>query len=412
MNAAEFQAMANAPAAQGKLDCPWVAKFGSKPDVVASVAGSREALAVLNGYYAGFLGSPAALKGKKRSSTVVSNTEEQRKNLLLACGLQEAPFAHNETKELTAWGYGDTMVNVGCDVQQLASLRLQTQGYRQFIAIAASPLINFLKDKHKDSEGGVKLPMIATFVYQMSAADAAELITKMPKGSLQHCMMPPQTLAYLPPAWIMCEKVLNHKCCFVLRASLLTASEPSIVNLTALEECGRCSEASEADLAIMTTCLEIMRKQGKPQPAAKVPAAGEEEPAATVTATSSASPADRAPSQQLSKEDVGCAVAAIEKACWASDTERGTEAQTAESKQTQLEPAAAVGDAAQTEEQKHTPPESAAAAVDEKKLPPKPKFGSASLQAAQTGALFKALQSSAASSTCKAGASGNEVPEH
>ena len=182
MNAAEFQAMANAPAAQGKLDCPWVAKYDSKPDVITNVVGTREALAALSCYYAGFPGSPAALKGKKRSSTVVSNTEEQRKNLLLACGLQEALFAHNETKELIAWGYGDTMVNVGCDVQQLASLRLQTQGYRQFIAIAASSLINFLKDKHMDSEGGVKLPMIATFVYQMSAADAAELITKMPNG--------------------------------------------------------------------------------------------------------------------------------------------------------------------------------------------------------------------------------------
>ena len=93
----------------------------------------------------------------------------------------------------------------------------------------------------------------------MQAQDAADFLQFAP-GAIHHAVVPPNSVSYVPPAWVLCEKVVNHRCAFGFRANLLVSNARAIGNMNLLRVCGQDSGANPEELAAMQQCLDAMKQ--------------------------------------------------------------------------------------------------------------------------------------------------------
>ena len=127
----------------------------------------------------------------------------------------------DECAGLNIWGYGDTMVYHGLEVSQLASVRYTTVGHRLVVAFPFDKVAAYLK---AETGAEPRLKAVLDFMEKAQPATIAQYL-KFAPGELYHSLIPKDTLFFLPAGFLLCEKVVNYKCTFGIRVSLITQCE-------------------------------------------------------------------------------------------------------------------------------------------------------------------------------------------
>ena len=79
------------------------------------------------------------------------------------------------------WAYGDTMLQCGTEVSQVASVRIQLQGYRSIIAFRTSTIFEYMH--LGQGVASVSLKAIKEFIEKLQPAEAAKLVKDKPSLS-------------------------------------------------------------------------------------------------------------------------------------------------------------------------------------------------------------------------------------
>lgn len=200
-----------------KLDYsrPWVMKAeGTSLAKVAELLKAPQVASILDSFYSGFPGSAAAMQGTKRYSTLVKDTGDLRKDVLQELGYVEEHLVGADPSFLQcftgvqAFGYGEEMSSFGLDANQLPSLRIQTQGHRAVIMMALDKVSSYLKVCKKGE--AVTYTDVMDFVQGAQPSTMASFLG-MHSDGLCHALLPKNTIAYLPPAWLLQEKAGRAK---------------------------------------------------------------------------------------------------------------------------------------------------------------------------------------------------------
>ena len=216
---------------------PWCVKAG---DALKELRQQPQVSKNLAAYESAFPGSAAATRGKQRMQTPL-DVPEVRTKFLEAHGCAEASGAAalcgEEGAKLHVWGYGEKYEHKGSEVMQLASLRYQTGGCRVVVCGPAHDIACYLQALEKGSgcKGQVCLKDMGQLLESMVAPEAAELLKRRPK-SLYRAVIPFDVVMFIPAGWIVCEKSLNMKCVFGVRASFIPKGGQSedLANLCAM----------------------------------------------------------------------------------------------------------------------------------------------------------------------------------
>ena len=249
---------------------PWVAKLESEQlkSVNAALKDPKVA-ATMDSFYHGFPGSPAALQGSKRFTVPIEGTDSLRRAILadlniqqagdglgsvgLVCGMTSVPMllhvvpafglrAGPEKEELSkaaqglhGFGYGADMCSVGLDMLQTPSLRVVTQGHRWTLLLPLEAIAGFLKSMKKGEKA--TFHDVMAWLHALQPSNIAAFLSVYP-DSIYHGLLWKDSIAYVPPAWILAEKaevpelcsvhVRVASACLCLPFALLAGGEPSL----------------------------------------------------------------------------------------------------------------------------------------------------------------------------------------
>ena len=110
---------------------------------------------------------------------------------------------YDAVRGLQAWAYGEDMVSSGLDNLQLPSVRMQTLGHRHVIMLPIEKLSLYLQSCQQGKR--VSYKDVLNFASSMQPQTVASFLGMFP-GSLHHALLAKNTLAYVPPAWMLMEK--------------------------------------------------------------------------------------------------------------------------------------------------------------------------------------------------------------
>ena len=153
------------------------------------------------------------------------------------------------------------MTHHGTESSQLASLRIQTKGYRLIVAIPTDQAIGHLTMSVQADAPGLKLNSLSAFLTKMQPQDVAEFLKHRP-GSIFHALVPPSTVSYIPPAWLVCEKVVNYKCVFGIRAAFvpLQGAVEHVKHISELVKVTENTNKDAKDLIVMKQALLLLQE--------------------------------------------------------------------------------------------------------------------------------------------------------
>ena len=195
-------------------------------------------VSALQSFYSGFPGSAAALQGSKRFTTPLKETQALRTDILQELGKTVDPspeglcsrFASNLTQTAAsvvllsafdllrrqrhtfarcpAWA-PELGVRGGHGLQragQLAvpSLRMQTNGHRHVDMLPVEKLSLYIQSCQKGQRPSYK--DLLSFVSSVQPQTLASYLSMFP-NEIQHGILSKHTLAYVPPGWLLMEKV-------------------------------------------------------------------------------------------------------------------------------------------------------------------------------------------------------------
>ncbi|CAE7220555.1 unnamed protein product [Symbiodinium necroappetens] len=115
---------------------------------------------------------------------------------------------------LAVFGYGEDMQQHGLETLQLPSLRWQVQGHRHVIMMPLEAVVSYLKSCRKGER--VHHKDVVQFVSTAQPSSLASFLSFHP-DALCHALLGQNSVAYLPPGWILAEKVVNAKCVYGVR---------------------------------------------------------------------------------------------------------------------------------------------------------------------------------------------------
>ncbi|CAE7909469.1 unnamed protein product [Symbiodinium microadriaticum] len=174
----------------------------------------------LESFYNGFPGSAAALQGSKRFTRLLQESKALRDDVLQELGVQEfraagdADTLFTAADSLAVFGYGEDMQQHGLETLQLPSLRWQVQGHRHVIMMPLEAVVSYLKSCRKGER--VHHKDVVEFVSAAQPSSLASFLSFHP-DALCHALLGQNSVAYLPPGWILAEKVVNAKCVYGVR---------------------------------------------------------------------------------------------------------------------------------------------------------------------------------------------------
>lgn len=124
--------------------------------------------------------------------------------LLLICSGGKGTPLHDALLGLQSWGYGEDMVSSGLDNLQLPSLRMQTNGHRHVVMLPVEKLSLYIQSCQKGQRPSYK--DLLSFVSSVQPQTLASYLSMFP-NEIQHGILSKHTLAYVPPGWLLMEKV-------------------------------------------------------------------------------------------------------------------------------------------------------------------------------------------------------------
>ncbi|CAE7283964.1 unnamed protein product [Symbiodinium sp. CCMP2592] len=193
---------------------PWVAKTDCEALAkLTDVLQDTKVKTVLDTFYSGFPGSSAAIQGTMRYTSPVKDSRALRSVILDTLGYKETLPQGSDAKFLEnfdavqAFGYGEEMTSAGLDARQLPSLRIQTQGHRAIVMLPLDKVAAYLKVCKKGEAASHKDVM--DFITTAQPSSVAAFLTMHP-DCLFHALLPKNTVAYCPPAWLLLEKAPDN----------------------------------------------------------------------------------------------------------------------------------------------------------------------------------------------------------
>ncbi|CAE7215561.1 unnamed protein product [Symbiodinium natans] len=200
---------------------PWIARYSlSTLPNTKKVVEDAKIQSCLASFYNGFPGSAASLQGTRRFTQAVKETNDLRDMVLKEFGIAESrpgdgyDALQSMTDTVAVFGYGEEMTACGLDVLQLPSLRVQVQGHRWVFMMPLEAVVSYVKTTKKGERVAYK--DVQDFLNALQPSTVAAYLTMFPDG-LCHALIHKDTIAYVPPAWVLAEKVVNMKCAFGLR---------------------------------------------------------------------------------------------------------------------------------------------------------------------------------------------------
>lgn len=191
----------------------------------------------LNSYRNGFPNSIASTQGKMKMSHAVQ-AGGCRAALLRSLGAEEFvssdnPLASGSASKQVEWpkdlqdlvhvyGEGERYTAFGTMPYEAAAVKFAVTGQSMVVAVCAMELESFLAPKKKGSS--VKLQDMKQFLENLQPPEVVaflEATSSCVSPAIVHGMVSEQSLLYLPPGWICCEKTLNSRVCLGLRISFL-----------------------------------------------------------------------------------------------------------------------------------------------------------------------------------------------
>ena len=109
---------------------------------------------------------------------------------------------------LAVFGYGEDMQQHGLETLQLPSLRWQVQGHRHVIMMPLEAVVSYLKSCRKGER--VHHKDVVEFVSAAQPSSLASFLSFHP-DALCHALLGQNSVAYLPPGWILAEKARSFQ---------------------------------------------------------------------------------------------------------------------------------------------------------------------------------------------------------
>ena len=258
LNAGKIKSYA-ASAAPTELDWaePFFVRCGADGGPMAEITSNKEVSQHLNSYRNGFPNSPASTQGKMKMAHTVAaeDADRLRAAFLRAWNIEEYKASDvdavphpgkkkqeedeansisskaewrwpQEMQHVQVFGEGEQYVNHGTMPAEVACIKYLVTGQSMMVAMPASRLRSFFSGKN-ETAGGTKLADVKRFLQNLQPAEVIALMNRCStpdRPTIRYGVVSETNLCYVPPGWVVCEKVLNQRVSIGVRVSFLAKS--------------------------------------------------------------------------------------------------------------------------------------------------------------------------------------------
>ena len=123
---------------------------------------------------------------------------------------------------LSVYGEGERYANFGSMPAEMACVKYIVTGQSMIVMMLAQKLKLFVG--RNDTSGGGKLSDVKTFLQNLQPAEVIAFMNSSHSSGLppiQFGVLSEKSLCYVPPGWVVCEKVLNQRVNIGVRLSFL-----------------------------------------------------------------------------------------------------------------------------------------------------------------------------------------------